>query len=201
MLQLQSEINLHKAKLNNLTNNLINTQSINEEININNEIKKECEFINSLLNIKQNNLMNQNNLNYNNNNLNPFMLQQNSISNDQQMNLNVNQFNFNPHQQIHNNFKNGNLIQILFLNDRTGKLTVITCNPFEKVSELIEKYKYKANDYDKDTYFVFNGKILNKDLNSKLNDFGLTNGSKINVSIHGALKGAQIIKIFYSLYD
>ena len=81
MLQLQSEINLHKAKLNNLTNNLINTQSINEEININNEIKKECEFINSLLNIKQNNLMSQNNLN-NNNNLNPFMLQQNSISND-----------------------------------------------------------------------------------------------------------------------
>ena len=126
MLQLQSEINLHKAKLNNLTNNLINTQSIKEEININNEIKKECEFINSLLNIKQNNLMSQNNLNNNNNNLNPFMLQQNSISNDQQMNLNMNQFNFNPQQQIHNNFKNGNLIQILFLNDRTGKLTTIT---------------------------------------------------------------------------
>ena len=200
MLQLQSEINLHKAKLNNLTNNLINTQSINEEININNEIKKECEFINSLLNIKQNNLMSQNNLN-NNYNLNPFLLQQNSILNDQQMNLNVNQFNFNQHQQKHNNFKNGNTIDILFLHDLTGKLTLISCNPFEKVSELIEKYKYKANYYDKDTYFAFNGKILNKDLNSKLNDFGLTNGSKINVSIHGALKGTQIIKIFYSLYD
>ena len=158
MLQLQSEINLHKAKLNNLTNNLINTQSINEEININNEIKKECEFINSLLNIKQNNLMSQNNLNNNNNNLNPFMFQQNSILNDQQMNLNVNQFNFNPNQQMNNNYKNGNLIQILLLNDRTHKLTTITCNPFEKVSELIEKYKYKANDYDKDTYFVFNNK-------------------------------------------
>ena len=122
MLQLQSEINLHKAKLNNLTNNLINTQSINEEININNEIKKECEFINSLLNIKQNNLMSQNNLNYNNNNLNPFMLQQNSISNDQQMNLNVDQFNFNPDQQIHNNFKNVNTIDILFVHDHTCKL-------------------------------------------------------------------------------
>ena len=201
MLQLQSEINLHKAKLNNLTNNLINTQSINEEININNEIKKECEFINSLLNIKQNNLMSQNNLNNNNNNLNPCMFQQNSILNDQQMNLNVNQFNFNPHQQIHNNFKNGNLIQILFLNDRTGKVTTITCNPFEKISELIEKYKYKANDYDKDTFFVYNNKELNNALNFKLNDFGLTHRSTITVSIHGALKGAQIFKIFYSLYD
>ena len=199
MLQLQSEINLHKAKLNNLTNNLINTQSINEEININNEIKKECEFINSLLNIKQNNLMSQNNLN-NNYNLNPFLLQQNSILNDQQMNLKMDRFNLSP-QQLFNNYKNGNLIDILFFHDHTGKLTLITCNPFEKISELIEKYKYKANDYDKDTYFVFNGAILNKDLNSKLNDFGLTHGSKIIVSIFGALKGAQIFKIFYSLYD
>ena len=145
--------------------------------------------------------MSQNNLNNNNNNLNPFIFQQNSILNDQQMNLNVNQFNFNPNQQINNNYKNGNLIQILFLNDRTHKLTTITCNPFEKVSELIEKYKYKANDYDKDTYFVFNNKELNNALNFKLNDFGLTNRSKITVNIHGALKGAQIFKIFYSLYD
>ena len=44
MLQLQSEINLHKAKLNNLTNNLINTQSINEEININNEYKERMRI-------------------------------------------------------------------------------------------------------------------------------------------------------------
>ena len=87
----------------------------------------------------------------------------------------------------------------MFVHDHTCKQTLISCKSFEKVSKLIEKYKYKANDYNKDT--VFNGKILNKDLNSKLNDFGLTNGSKINVSIHGALKGAQIIKIFYSLYD
>ena len=116
------------------------------------------------------------------------------------MNLKMDRFNLSP-QQLFNNYKNGNLIEILFLNDRTRKLTVITCNPFEKVSELIEKYKYKANDYDKDTYFTFNGIILNNSLNSTLNDFSITHGSKIIVSIHGAIKGAQIIKIFYSLYD
>ena len=53
------EICLHKQMLINLVNKLINTQLINEEISINNEIKKESEFLNSLLNIKQNNLMNQ----------------------------------------------------------------------------------------------------------------------------------------------
>ena len=37
---IQEEINIHKNKLMTLINNLINTQLINEEIFINNEIKK-----------------------------------------------------------------------------------------------------------------------------------------------------------------
>ena len=37
---------------------LINTLDINEEISINNEIKKETEILISLLNIKKNSLMN-----------------------------------------------------------------------------------------------------------------------------------------------
>ena len=45
---IQEEINTHKNKLMTLINNLINTQLINEEIFINNEIKKECEFFISL---------------------------------------------------------------------------------------------------------------------------------------------------------
>ena len=56
---IQQEINIHKTKLMNLINNLINTQLINEEIFINNEIKKESENIVSLLNVKQNILMDQ----------------------------------------------------------------------------------------------------------------------------------------------
>ena len=43
---------MHKTKLMNLINNLFNTQLVNEEIYINNEIKKESEFLNSLLNRK-----------------------------------------------------------------------------------------------------------------------------------------------------
>ena len=54
---IQQELYNHKNKLLNLINNLINTQIIYQEILLNNEIKKECEFINSLLNIKQNTLM------------------------------------------------------------------------------------------------------------------------------------------------
>ena len=54
---IQQELYNHKNKLLNLINNLINIQIIYQEILLNNEIKKECEFINSLLNIKQNTLM------------------------------------------------------------------------------------------------------------------------------------------------
>ena len=50
---IQLVINKHKNKLMNLINNLINTQLINEEIYINNEIKTESECLTSLLNIKQ----------------------------------------------------------------------------------------------------------------------------------------------------
>ena len=46
------EIKKHKITINNLSNKLINTFDINEEIMINNEIKKETEFLQSLLNIK-----------------------------------------------------------------------------------------------------------------------------------------------------
>ena len=69
------EINIHKQMLINLDNKLINTQIINEEISINNEIKKESECLNSLLNIKQNYLMNQ----FNQNNFNNLILQQNQV--------------------------------------------------------------------------------------------------------------------------
>ena len=60
------EIKRHKIKINDLSNKLINTFNINEEIMINNEIKKETEFLLSLLNIKQNEIITFNN-NINNN--------------------------------------------------------------------------------------------------------------------------------------
>ena len=175
------EINTHKAKLLNLINNLINTQLINDEIFINNEIKKESEILNSLFNIKQNFLMNPiNPMNLNNNiNLNPLMIQPNLIMNPPQMNLNMNQFNFNPQQINENN--NNDFLQIFFRNDAKGKTTTIFCSRTDKISTLIEKYRNKANDYD-DNIYLFNGKQLNDYLDSTLNDLGLGSHIKITVS-------------------
>ena len=67
------EIKKHKIKINDLSNKLINTFDINEEIMINNEIKKETEFLLSLLSIKQNEIITfnnniNNNMNFNMNN-------------------------------------------------------------------------------------------------------------------------------------
>ena len=64
------EINKHKNKINYLSNELINTFDINEEIMINNEIKNETECLLSLLNIKKNEIFNLNNNNNSNNNFN-----------------------------------------------------------------------------------------------------------------------------------
>ena len=176
------EINTHKAKLLNLINNLINTQLINDEIFINNEIKKESEILNSLFNIKQNFLMNPiNPMNLNNNiNLNPLMIQPNLIMNPPQMNLNMNQFNFNPQQINENN--NNDFLQIFFRNDAKGKTTTIFCSGTDKISTLIEKYRNKANDYG-DNVYLFNGKQLNSYLDSTLNDLGLGSNIKITVSL------------------
>ena len=180
------EIYMHKTKLMNLINNLINTQLINEEININNEIKKESEFLNSLLNIKQNFLMNQNN----NFNFNPFMLPPNPIINAPQMNLNMNQFQFNP-QKMNNNYNknyNEKKWDLLFVDSQSSKTTTIHCNKNDKISEVIEKYKNKANDYNNNLY-TLKGKILNSSLNSTIIDFGCFDRDRITVSIIGAVKG------------
>ena len=48
----QAKINKHKINIINLAMKLSNTFNINEEISINNEIKKETEFLQSLLDIK-----------------------------------------------------------------------------------------------------------------------------------------------------
>ena len=175
------EINTHKAKLLNLINNLINTQLINDEIFINNEIKKESEILNSLFNIKQNFLMNPiNPMNLNNNiNLNPLMIQPNLNMNPPQMNLNMNQFNFNPQQINENN--NNDFLQIFFRNDVNCKITTIFCSRTDKISTLIEKYRNKANDYG-DNMYLFYGKKLNNCLDSTLNDLGLVSNTQITVS-------------------
>ena len=84
----------HKKKINELSNNLINTFDINQEIMINNEIKYEAECLLSLLNIKKNEINNgnnQNNMNFIiNNNFQQMNKQQISFEQQRQM---MEQFN------------------------------------------------------------------------------------------------------------
>ena len=182
---IQQEINEHKTKLKSLITNLINTQLINEEIFINNEIKKESECLISLLNVKQNTFMNQINLN-NNINFNPLFLQTNPLQ------MNVPAMNINQMQPlfIQNNFKNNDEenIDILFQKDITLKVTVLYCNPHEKISDTIKRYREKSNDYDENR-FIINNKDLNPSLT--LSEFGIVNGHKISVITCGLLKGAK----------
>ncbi len=65
------EINMHKFNILSLANKLAGTNNINDEIFINNELKKETEFLLSLLNIKNNAMMNQMIMNNNMNIFNP----------------------------------------------------------------------------------------------------------------------------------
>ena len=178
---IQQEIITHKNKLITLVNNLISTQIINEEIYINNEIKTESDFLNSLLNIKQNILMYQ--LNQNNNiNFNPLNFQNNQIMNPTHINMNPIQM---EHQQIiqnnmdifdNNNINNNNIYDIRFI-DITKHTTMLhDCRPSDKISDIIEKYRQKANDHNENK-FLFNGKNLAVFPNSTLKEQGEHNNS------------------------
>ena len=162
---IQQEINMHKLKLLNLVNNLINTQLIDEEIFINNEIKTENECLKSLLNIKQNNPINQFNQN-NNININPFMLQQNLFMNPPMLNVNP----INP-----NDVKIG----VRFCRE-SGVKTYIFFNPETTISEMIKEYRRKTNDF-KEIYFILNGKILDPLSSSTIKEIGIPNFQTIDV--------------------
>ena len=170
---IQQEIYIHKTKLLNLINNLINTQLIDDEISINNEIKTESECLKSILNIKQNNLMNQQ-INLNNNfNVNPFIIQPNL-----QMNQPI--INMNPiiNNDI-NSFPNDVLINVKF-EPASGKKIIIHINSNEKTSELIKRYREKSKDFN-NNLFLFNGKKIDVYSSLPLTKYGIGNGSAITV--------------------
>ena len=189
---IQQNINFQKTKLLNLINNLINTQLINEEIFINNEIKKESELLASLLIEKQNYLISQNVMN--NNNINPFLMNQpNLMMNAPQMNINPIQI---PQAQIIdknlNNLENANqnkVINIIFLQEYSKKSFVINCFDNDRISDIIKLYRKKANDYN-DNFFMYNSKDLNKS-NSTLNELKIYNTSLIKIYRKGVLKGGK----------
>ena len=220
----QQEINKHKSKLLNLINNLNNTQSIDDEISINNDIKTESECLKSLLNIKQTNLMNQmNQINQNNNfDANPFMIQPNNLFINQQQQMmqqqmmdqqqmmqrrmmQIQQSEAAKQAQMQNILNNqgqgmGNQdtsqgqaqgFGVIFrVSGATGQVVAsirIQCTPYDKVSDIIEKYRNEAYDRDNTKKFIFNAKYLNTSLS--VAEAGITNDANIFVVATKGIKG------------
>ena len=187
-----------KNKICELSNKLINSFDINEEILIGNEIKNETEFLISLLNIKKNELNQQN---YINNNLNvqmfnPINYNANNFNNN---NLINNNFNNNIHQldqqMVQQQIKNFNpleslnnepVINVKFIQKHTGNLVLIQCNPNEKISDVIEKYREKSGDYYEND-FIFNSEKMNN-LTCTLSQCKIMNQSWIDVIRKATLK-------------
>ena len=188
---IQQNINFQKTKLLNLINNLINTQLINQEIYINNEIKKESELLVSFLIEKQKyDVISQNSIN--NNIINPFLMPQpNLMMNAPQMNINP--IKIPQVEIIDNNLNNlenanqKNVLNIKFVQSLSGKIYIVRCFGNDRICDVIEMYRKKANDYN-DNFFIFNNGDMNS-LTKTLNDMGISDFSSIKVAIKRFLKG------------
>ena len=171
---IQIEINKTKHNIVNLSNKLINTFNPSEEISINYELKKEVDFLLTLLAKKMNSpmnqmLMNNNNMNifnpmYNNNNIN--LVQQ------QQMQMIPNQLMFQQQS------KEKAFITLLF-RKRNEKPLYILCHMDEKIRDVIQKYRNVSMTPDNHEKFIFNAKPLHLDLT--VEESGLLNHSVILV--------------------
>ena len=170
---IQNIIKEYKKKLLALIQNLINIQSINDEIYLNNEIKKSSEYLHSLLLQKQSSLTNKNNIN---NKIYPSLLlvQPKPIINV--IPVYTNKIKLNKDNSENKLFT----INVKFYNE-IGETTIIQCKPLDKVSDIIKRYRLKANDF-KENRFDYNFINLNDKLNSTLIDCGIRNGDKIIVS-------------------
>ena len=166
----QIEINKHKTNIINLAMKLSNTFIINEEIFINNEIKKETEFLQSLLNIK-----NQQNMPLP---MNP-MIQQQMMQPQMEQQMLQQQFQQQMVQQQMMNIpleyeKGWNLI----FEDKFGCVVTVTINEQKLVKEAISLYILKSGKTSK-CKFVFNGHTLNPEV--KICQAGLSDHCKIYV--------------------
>ena len=189
----QQNINMQKTKLLNLINYLNSTLLIDQEIFINNEIKKECDILSSFLNEKQKYILNPIGIN---NNINPFLMHNpNKMMNAPQMNINPiqmhqNQLINNSHNNNFDNFNQVGTINIKFeQNSEPFKVYIVQCHYDDRICDVIEKYKNKANDYT-DSYFLYNQRDLNG-LTSTLKENKIGDKARIEVHRKGELKGGK----------
>ena len=160
------------------------------------------------------NMINQNSFNMNNNpmmnqmnsGMNPMlaaMMQNNMMSmmqfNNQNGPMNQqaemvnninNMLNNNINTQNQQNQQNDGGMNVNFRTSGEGKekKIMVQCIPEEKVSEIIQRYRAKADDRDPTKKFIFNAKALNKNL--KVAEAGLNDGANIFVVNTEGVKGA-----------
>ena len=190
-----SEIVKHKSTIMNLSNQLINTYDVNQEISINEELIKEAQFLLSLLNIKKNFLFGQNFQNNNMNNIfNPMQNNQMNMFN----NINNNQFPQMMPIQLMQNIFNNNMdniqepkkeeIILLFEKQSDRRIITIHCTPDDKLSFVFNRYTQKINfiGNQEDLKFIYSNSVLNP--SESVKEAGLRNNMKILV-----LEGKRII--------
>ena len=180
-------IEINKNNIGNLSARLLNTFDINEEISINNEIKKETEILDSLLNIKMNSIMAQNKQ------MMQFQIQQQMQAQqnmfNQLQNMQNNPLNNNFPNQIEQSKKSITVIFWTGKHDKDGNQISqrIQCSLDEKVSKVIERYRMPANDVETNTKFIFNAKPLNPTLT--VDEAGLSDNSNIFVVSYKSIRG------------
>ena len=77
--------------------------------------------------------------------------------------------NINPNTKQIN--VNNDILNLNFRESGIKKNILIKCLPSEKISEIIQKYRKKANDFDKSKIFIFDAKELNPNLTAKESKF------------------------------
>ena len=184
----EQEIQKHKNNINNLTFKLNNTHNIDEEILINNEMKKENECLSSLLNIKKNELNQQNMMN---NNIMPNMINNNIMLNMvnnpggnnnwmgiNRMNIGKPIINKDPIQKVNVIFR-----------DQRGYKNNISVDFGTTINELLEKYVKIISRPDligenSRIIFTYNAKRIRFGDQTKVESLFSSSLIRIQVSIH-----------------
>ena len=125
----------------------------------------------------------------------------NQMNNNQMQNLANNAQNFqNQQQQNNENFNNNQAntqqnqdrLEITFIKNNQNepqRSIKIFCLGSEKVGDIIEKYRIKADDKNKEEKFICNAKKLNPDLT--VAEAGLIDQSRIFVMVTENIVGGE----------
>ena len=128
-------------------------------------------------NMMSNNIMGNNNMIGNNNMMNNMNMMGNINMMGNNMMNNMNMMNMGLMPIIPEIPKSFNII---FRRDKeTGKPLLVKVNEDEKVSEIIQRYREKYNDFEQNLKFIFNAKELNTFLS--VAEHGLSENSNIFV--------------------